>query len=463
MKRKRTYRVRVHSARHQNIFAWKAVLTIFLTLGTHQGSSFNKDASGPFRQILKNSSGNVDIPSHGLKIGDKIPEEVWALPLQVINHPEGQDTITLGDYKGKLIILDFWSTWCGSCIAGMPKMDSLQKKFGEKIGILPVTGQNKNIVSQFISEKQRLQSLELPFIVNDSVLKKLFPHRMIPHLVWISVDGKFLGSTWPFDSNIVTINKALNSHSVTFKTPKQDQLDYDYHKPLFVNGNGGNGNKFLYRSIITGYIQGIPGGVGGQRKDNTFRVYAYNGSLISLYKHAVKHSSWPANRIILEGEKAQKYRIKNWDEDKYTKGFCYELIVPSNRENIAYETMLEDLNKFSGLYGRIEKREVWCWVLVQKSETDLSEPAFDSRLKEDSSTIFRNMTLSFLSERLNRLLPSPVINKTTNKSKVDMVLPEDLTAISSLRKALQKYGLEIRKSLHKLDMLIISGSEQNSL
>ncbi|WP_257667471.1 hypothetical protein [Parapedobacter tibetensis] len=45
-----------------------------------------------------------------LQIGDTIPEALLNLPLQVVNHPEGKETITLADYKGKLIILDFWAT-----------------------------------------------------------------------------------------------------------------------------------------------------------------------------------------------------------------------------------------------------------------------------------------------------------------------------------------------------------------
>src|SRR5690606_11186126 len=44
-----------------------------------------------------------------LQIGDTIPEALWQLPLQVVNHPKGKDTITLNDYRDKkLIILDFW-------------------------------------------------------------------------------------------------------------------------------------------------------------------------------------------------------------------------------------------------------------------------------------------------------------------------------------------------------------------
>src|SRR5690606_34739823 len=46
----------------------------------------------------------------GLSIGDTIPDAVWNLPLWVVNHPDGKDTIKLDDYRNeKLLVLDFWA------------------------------------------------------------------------------------------------------------------------------------------------------------------------------------------------------------------------------------------------------------------------------------------------------------------------------------------------------------------
>ena len=53
-----------------------------------------------------------------LKIGDAIPATVWTTPLQVVNAP--QKTTTLSADKGKLILLDFWNTWCSSCLKNFP-------------------------------------------------------------------------------------------------------------------------------------------------------------------------------------------------------------------------------------------------------------------------------------------------------------------------------------------------------
>src|SRR5260221_11561119 len=49
-----------------------------------------------------------------------------------------QNKVSLEDFRGKWLILDFWNEHCPSCISSFPKMDLMQKEFGEKIQIMLV-------------------------------------------------------------------------------------------------------------------------------------------------------------------------------------------------------------------------------------------------------------------------------------------------------------------------------------
>ncbi len=57
----------------------------------------------------------------GLEIGDKAPE--IELP-----SPEGK-TVALSSFKDKLVLIDFWGTWCAPCVKEQPELAKLYKKY----------------------------------------------------------------------------------------------------------------------------------------------------------------------------------------------------------------------------------------------------------------------------------------------------------------------------------------------
>lgn len=74
----------------------------------------------------------------------------------------------------------FFSTWCGSCVEALPKLDSLQKQSGNKVQIMVVDYERPDIVRTFWAKNPTGRLSSLPFIIADSLLSSYFPHRIVP-------------------------------------------------------------------------------------------------------------------------------------------------------------------------------------------------------------------------------------------------------------------------------------------
>ena len=124
-----------------------------------------------------------------LQIGDTIPEELWNMPLQVVNHPEGKDTITLHDYRDKkLIILDFWSSWCGPCVRSLPHINKLHDERSNDFSILLVTRDDPDRITKFERRIKDDYKQQIPYVKNP-ILESYFPFKSLPQNVWINSRG----------------------------------------------------------------------------------------------------------------------------------------------------------------------------------------------------------------------------------------------------------------------------------
>lgn len=97
--------------------------------------------------------------------------------------------ITLSKLKGQVVLLDFWATWCGPCVASMPQLQKLHEELGGKgLTILAVNqGEGKELAAKFMEKKDLTFNCVLD--ADKSVGSKLYGVRGIPTQVVIGKDG----------------------------------------------------------------------------------------------------------------------------------------------------------------------------------------------------------------------------------------------------------------------------------
>lgn len=63
------------------------------------------------------------------------------------------NAVNLSEYKGDVIFINFWATWCPPCVAEMPDLQMLYDAYGEKVTFLFIARDKKEKVSNFIIKK----------------------------------------------------------------------------------------------------------------------------------------------------------------------------------------------------------------------------------------------------------------------------------------------------------------------
>ena len=110
---------------------------------------------------------------------------------KIVFKDKNQNEVNLGNFEGKLLMLNFWATWCAPCREEMPSLDSLQadKKF-DNLKIFPINvGQEDLIKSKNFFTELDIKNLEIFYDPTVKLAKK-FSLRGIPTTIFFDKEGK---------------------------------------------------------------------------------------------------------------------------------------------------------------------------------------------------------------------------------------------------------------------------------
>jgi peroxiredoxin len=123
----------------------------------------------------------------------------------------------LEETKGKVVVLEFWATWCGPCVAAIPHFNSLVDRFHDKpVVFISVTSEDERTVREFLKVRPIKGWLELD---EGEALKNAFHVQGIPHTVIVDAGGKIAAITHPIMLEARHLEEVLNGQKCSLAEP----------------------------------------------------------------------------------------------------------------------------------------------------------------------------------------------------------------------------------------------------
>lgn len=411
----------------------------------------------------------------GLKVGDSIPEEL-------------RKVIHYNFSKSKPTIINFWATWCAPCIDELKLLDSVLKE-SDEINVLSVTYEDEKTINSFLDRNLDLRGTNLTIISSDTLFNRFFPHRILPHNIWLDPRGNIKYITGGENINRKNILAFTQDQSIN-ATNKSDDIRFDPFAPFHLSDS-----EFEYRSILTKRIDGILSGKtiqaaleSGERR--TSRAFCYNSTLSSMLWLAINRGISPDNYyntmrietndslLFFAPSQAPKTfersSYQSRDEWRMNHTYCYELSMPNPiSDTLFYEYMLNDLARNFDIDIVVVEDSIKCSIITIEDEDRIRQPQGDSTFIDLNKTCLtaNNVSILRLFEYLNEHVKEKLNDRPTDPPFVDQTgglrvninleFENGIPKYQILKRLIQeKYGINIHYSIDKYRVTLVKDREK---
>jgi uncharacterized protein (TIGR03435 family) len=360
-----------------------------------------------------------------------------------------QPNLTLAQLCGKVVLLEFWATYCGPCLTAMPHLQELQRQFGGRLQVVAISPDSPARLGHFLQARpSNLLFASVVGAASDS-LQRLFSYQLIPHSVLLDAAGRVVASTEPTYMTAQVIEQVLNGQEINLPL-KQDLVGQNPIATCFP-ATAATPPRFLVQPAL----RGVGGMMRTYPQDSSAfhnrRLTAINITLPELYRLA--YGSLSSGRTldlrpaVPAGTKSPPY--------------CLDIIVPKGQEASLLPTLRQELAARFDLRATLEPRTKQVYLLrvanARKLPPATGSQKASSVAASEGTYQGANVTLAEVSDYLESfgLVELPVLLASPTTARYNLDFSYQPEKPGDLLRALSDLGLALEKAERPVEMLVL--------
>jgi len=394
-------------------------------------------------------SSSKDAASKGAAERATVGEPAPPLELNALLQAPDDASAAWEDLSGKVVILEFWTTWCGPCIAAIPHLNELAEEFADRpVRFIAISNEEQDIVESFLERREMKSWVGLD---NQNATFDAYRVSGIPRTFIVDREGTLVARTTP---------RALTSEVI--------------------------------ENVLDGRDPGLPeveerGGVSVRAGRDPFAEDETEPPVFQVMIREQSESvgritSWRRNEITMTDVRPRTLVPQAWevapvyvanldlldDDDDET---LYTVIVRTTDTSSVsiYELLRIAMKSTFGITAEFEPREADVFVLElpEDGEHRLTPAEDEVRSSSWSQDGYEGIgqSIASLLTFLQSSLRKPVIDETGLEGRFDYRLPisfeihsmdEPERTEAVIEKVREYLGLDVRRERREVDMLVIS-------
>lgn len=372
-----------------------------------------------------------------LKIGDPFPSIIIR---NIINAPIKQYDVQAQNTK--LLILNFWGTWCSPCLPEMDSLSVLQVKNKAGIQVIGISDEPTGRLKNYLARRPSSVWLASDTTLN---LYRQFGFNYVGQSAIINKQNRIVALVRTDSINQQVIDRLLHNDAIPSSAETGNKAENK--TDLFaVDSTTG------YQVLLSSYRPGVPSMSKSYLKTSFEgrRLTYVNICLTNIYQDAYQVSN---KQVIYE---ISEKEVCNWN-DKSTL-YCFDLVVKPEQKDSLHILLRQTIGQLAPVKARLEKRTIPVYILRRLP----GAPEWPVSVNQESTFSFsgrgfkgKAIKLAPLVDYISNELEFPVVNETGLSGRYDIAFENELRTKEDMMAALKKLGLMVEKMNREMDVVII--------